>query len=327
MSLPDSALTLLPNPDEAVRCAVHAANIGVVPAGTAIAADAVVLVETPRPWPKPVFAHPLLEGLASMMQLRSGAARVLACERTNEIGHGTDARDSAPHGSGSVLVFERGEVGMVPHRFEVEGARELKELFGLLTDHYPGEIGQFRSDDPAPELAVLVCTQGSHDVCCGSDGVRFANELEQAAPGLAVYRVSHTGGHRFAPTAMTLPDGRMWAGLELDTALSILDLTADPAVVADRCRGWWGASTGPAQVAEVAVLRELGWDLDLQPRQVTVHEAPDGAWRAEVEVARRTWQVDIFAGRVVPTIACRAEGGLPAKVAQEYEVIGLSPPA
>lgn len=316
VNLPENALSLLPARDDTMRCADHSRAIGTSPAGTAIAADAVVVIETPRPWPKPVFAHPLLDGLASVMQLHCGTTRILAAEASR-----SDIT--------TVTTFERGEVGATAHTFDVEGREQLHDLMDRLRQSYPAEILDRPSATPPPELAALICTQGSHDVCCGSDGVRLASALAEAAPGLALYRVSHTGGHRFAPTAMTLPDGRMWADLDVERTLSILDLTGDAAALAARCRGWWGAAAGPAQAAEIAVFRELGWSLDDQPRTVATTADPDaaGRWLVTVDVARQVWTVEVALGRVVPTISCRAEGGLPAKPGQEYEIVSLTPPA
>ena len=157
---------------------------------------------------------------------------------------------------------------------------------------------------------VLICTQGSHDVCCGSEGARFAAEAE-TIPDLTVYRVSHTGGHRFAPTAMTLPDGRMWAHLDLDLLGSILSRSAAPAEIADRCRGWWGAAPGPDQIAERAVFAQLGWSFNDRDRTVAT-ESVDGVSVCRVTAGNESWVVTVAIDRYLPTIACRQPGGLPA---------------
>ncbi len=311
-SLTPEALTLLPAPDESVRCAEHTRTLGVSPGGTAITADAVAVVEVPLPWPKPVFDHDLLQGLAGTMPLTCGTTRVFAAQ----------PRGEAP--GPRVTLFERAEVGMYSWVFDPADHDDLLRLFDELATSLPGAITEPCPARPGPELAVLVCTQGSHDVCCGSEGVRLAQEL--AAPGLDLFQVSHTGGHRFAPTAMTLPDGRMWAGIDAPTLRSILELTGDPARLASTCRGWWGAPGGPGQVAEIAVLAELGWDLDALPRSVSTTATSASSWTVEVDVARQRWTADVVVARVVPTISCRAAGGLPAKPGLEYEVASLVPP-
>ena len=166
---------------------------------------------------------------------------------------------------------------------------------------------------------ALVCTQGSHDMCCGIEGLAFAQWVE-GNTDVEVFRVSHTGGHRFAPTAMTLPDGRMWAYLDASTATTILKDRGDATSVAGSCRGWWGAPTGPAQVAERAVFAEVGFALDSMLRSVSVREV-DGAHHVEVAVSTGdVYDVTVTLGREVPTIACSSPGGLPAKPGREWTV-------
>jgi len=122
----------------------------------------------------------------------------------------------------------------------------------------------------------------------------------------------------------TLPDGRRWAGIEAGEVATILDRTADAAMMAPRCRGWWGAPTGPAQVAERAVFAQVGWPLEDMARQVRFRPSGD-RWNVEIVAAEagRAWTVSVEAGRTVPTIACRALGGLPAKPATEFRVTDI----
>jgi hypothetical protein len=320
---------LLPGPDEAVRCAQHARSIGVDPGGTAIRADRIVLVGVPAPWPKPALDHARLSGLRAELASSLVPTRLLATAPSD------DAPDGAGTGAGiEVTVFDRVGPSARQRRFLVEGEADLVALGRALARSRPeaspgtspGDTTSARGpvDDllPAPR-AILICTQGSHDVCCGSEGARLAADLD-AVDDLDVYRVSHTGGHRFAPTAMTLPDGRMWAGLDPDRVAHILAATGDVVELAALCRGWWGAEVGPAQVAERAVFAAEGWALDQVERRVTV----DGEWDGgsigcTVVTGEASWEVRVAEGRTVPTIACRQPGGQPAKLGPEYEVVSI----
>ncbi len=267
------------------------------PGGTALAPDVVVLVEVDEPWPKPVGKHPAMVELVQAAQQRPEQIRLLAAVPAGD----------APR---RVIAFRPTATGMT----RAEGPL-CADPVGALHDVL---------DEPAPAVSqsgqgvatVLVCTQGSHDVCCGTDGVAFADWLDEERPDVEVFRVSHTGGHRFSPTAMTLPDGRMWAYLSPDTANSIIDRTGDARLLAAQCRGWWGAPTGPAQVAERAVFSELGFDADQIERTVTVGE--DGA--LVVEAGTDVFDVGVAIGREVPTIACGAPGGQPVKPGREWIV-------
>lgn len=167
------------------------------------------------------------------------------------------------------------------------------------------------AEEPAPRASLLVCTQGSHDICCGSDGVRLSGDVGRNLPGVDVYRVSHTGGHRFAPTAMTMPDGRMWAWLDVADVAQIFDRSGEHRELARRCRGWWGAEQGAQQVAEVAAFERFGWAA--LPSAVEGESSP-----YVVELPDRSMEVGVDLARTVPTISCRSAGGLPAKQATEY---------
>ncbi|MEM9131671.1 MAG: sucrase ferredoxin [Actinomycetota bacterium] len=322
---------LLPGPDAALRCADHARGIRIDPGGTAIRADRVICVDTPAPWPKPALAHELLSPLAAVLADDPVPTRLLAAT-----GPGFGATASPGDGV-AVVLYRRFPDGAGEQRFRVADAEDLA-AWGTALGTVEG------ADDPSPLApwaegpataatpAVLICTQGSHDVCCGSDGVRFAAEAEAATGDFDVYRVSHTGGHRFAPTAMTLPDGRMWADLDLDTLRAVAAEAGAVGDVVDRCRGWWGADTGPAQVAERAVLAEVGWEFNHRLRTVTVEtspvespapDRPEGAVAALVTADDDTWRVTVAPGRRVPTIACRQPGGLPVKEAREYDVLSI----
>ncbi|MDP7066036.1 MAG: sucrase ferredoxin [Acidimicrobiales bacterium] len=311
--LSESAVDLLPSGDTSPKCSTHARQIATDPCGTAISAHAIILVEVPLPWPKPVFDHPLLKGFQSISETSLGTTRVLAMiPRTEEPGT-------------EILVYQRDEVGMKSWGLRLHSASQLVKFASDIQTKIPQYPDTSAEKVNPPELAVVVCTQGSHDICCGSEGARLANELERRAPGLNVLRVSHTGGHRFAPTAMTIPDGRMWAYLDPETTLSILELTGDPSLLSPKCRGWLGAATGPGQVAERAIFEQLGWELDLLPRELEVREIEFG-WAVSIWVARQEWLVEVRRGREVPTISCRANGGLPAKPSYEYIVTEIHPP-
>ncbi|MGI9594555.1 MAG: sucrase ferredoxin [Acidimicrobiales bacterium] len=327
---------LLPAPDQSVRCVDHSRGLAVDPGGTAIRADRVILVETPLPWPKPVFGHPVLQEINAILQGSIRPIRTLAYvppspgPPPSAVGPEGAAADSfvptvitldRPTGSGD----GRGPIdAVIERRFNPSTTDELLDLGrALATDETQAIDAMAQSIEAVTGPILLVCTQGSHDVCCGSEGARFAAEAE-ALDGLTVYRVSHTGGHRFAPTAMTLPDGRMWSDLDLDLLRQILARTGQPADVADRCRGWWGADPGPAQMAERAVFEAAGWELEDVDRSIELDQSSDrsldGTVRCVVDAGDRSWEVLVAPSRTVPTIACRQPGGLPAKQSVEYEI-------
>lgn len=320
----------------------YSRGLAVDPGGTAIRADRVVLVETPLPWPKPVFDHAYLTALTPILKGSLLPTRTLAYVPDNAEPVGADPARTYP---ATIIALDRlaaagigresaGGLDVFERRFHPTSADEALRIARALATNDRETLDELADHkDRLVTPMALVCTQGSHDVCCGSEGARFAAEADTVA-GLRVFRVSHTGGHRFAPTAMTLPDGRMWADLDLDLLRSIVSRTGDTADLVDRCRGWWGADTGGAQVAERAIFGAVGWDLDerertVEEREYTVEErehtdeegaVSDDATRFAVSSGGQAWSVTVAVGRAVPTIACRQPGGLPAKQSVEYEV-------
>ena len=287
----------LPLANESVRCVDFAFSNDVDPGGTALAPDVVVLVEAAEPWPKPVAKHEALTDLVTVAQTHPEKVRLLAA-----VPHDEDAP--------RIIAFRPTPTGM--SRAEAPYGQDSAEaLRSVLAD----ENGFDVVTGSGPRT-MLVCTQGSHDVCCGTDGAMFASWLERERQDVEVFRVSHTGGHRFSPTAMSLPDGRMWAYLTPDSASSIIDRTGDSQEMASICRGWWGAPTGPAQIAERALFAELGFDADLVVRSV---EVADGS-EVTVRVGAEIFDLTVEAGRAVPGIACGAPGGEPVKPGQEWLV-------
>jgi len=304
----------LPLETESTRCSDFARLHNIDPAGTALAPDVIVLAEIEEPWPKPVAKHPDLADLVAAAAGRPERIRVLG---TIPSGSGTDR----------VIAFRPAKGGMFRSEVDI-GADPAHDLRTLLDPELADWIA-FTGVSAA--RTVLVCTQGSHDLCCGTLGSDFADALVQRHPEIEVFRVSHTGGHRFAPTAMTLPDGRMWAYLTEPTMASILDRTLEPSAASAVCRGWWGAPLGPGQVAERAVFERLGWAIDIAARSVEVSHHDDGSSyqvdvqvdsEVELEVDSERWRVIVEGGREIPAIACEAPGGLPVKPGREWCVVG-----
>lgn len=75
-----------------------------------------------------------------------------------------------------------------------------------------------RASMPDPrELAALylVCTHGTRDRCCAKWGMGVFDAL-RGLVGEQAWQCSHLGGHRFAPTFLTLPSGLLWGRVEID---------------------------------------------------------------------------------------------------------------
>jgi hypothetical protein len=76
-------------------------------------------------------------------------------------------------------------------------------------------------------------------------------------PGVRVRRCSHTGGHRYAPTGFTLPDGLAWGYLDPAVLDQVVRHAGTPPL-AGHYRGTTALDMW-AQVAERELFARFGW--------------------------------------------------------------------
>ena len=164
------------------------------PIGSAGCYRGYLLVEWPLPWPRDLSEDPALVVLTA--SLRSSNMRLQGLVPTTTTGPRHVIAYRWPEGIGA--RFERTELLVAPSEVVSAALAILEEP---------------ASSDEVTD--VLVCTHGRRDRCCGSLGTALAQELLSVpAPfgeGVRVWRTSHTGGHRFAATAIVLPEGTAWA--------------------------------------------------------------------------------------------------------------------
>lgn len=147
---------------------------------------------------------------------------------------------------------------------------------------------------PTPHPHLLVCTNGRRDLCCAVKGRPVALGAAERHRD-QVWEVTHTSGHRFAPTAVLLPAGTLHGRLDVPAAEDLLTAAArgETVLAGSRGRSTWPP---PAQAAELAV-RELAGALGLDDLSVEEH-TPDGdrAWLTRLRhVDGRGWRVRVEA--------------------------------
>ena len=180
---------------------------------------------------------------------------------------------------------------------------------------------RYRQDNRAVR-DLLVCTHGSRDACCARLGFAVYARLRNGAAASSnggrcrVWRVSHTGGHRFAPTLIDLPDGRYWGRLDAPTVDSLVARSGPISLVEDHYRGWAAPDNGFEQVAERAAFVEEGWRWPTYSKSARVLTLDEDAGTAGVLVefeapdsgARGAYEVTVQRTGMIPTMACMAPG-------------------
>jgi hypothetical protein len=262
--------------------------------GTAASAARFVLVELPLPWPAEIAEHTLLQGCVG-----DPAARVQAIAGPQPCGY-----------RHTIICYWKpdGEWFSGYERTELEVSRpDLPEVVGRLAR---GE-GLVADAASRPTIDLLLCTHGTRDRCCAKLGGNLYAQLGERLSGRArLWRTSHTGGHRFAPTAITFPDGMTWAGLDVELAEGILDRTLPVERAALHLRGCAGVGDGLQQAADAAAFARNGWSWLNGERRAEVRY--DDGHRAAVVVVSRSGGVEetltanIERGRTIPVVPCGA---------------------
>ncbi len=241
-----------------LRCSTYSRRHHVDPIGTAGSYAGYLLLEWPLPWPADLAAIPALAPLAALAGERGWRLQgLVADERAPS--RTVIAYEAPP---GPFRAFIRREM-VVPAREAVQAATALLDAPAPPPAATPPSAATPGGHD------VLVCSHGARDRCCGSLGTRLAERLAERVAGsgagatasVRVWRTSHTGGHRFAPTAIILPEGTMWGYLGLEVLESILRRDVPAAEVLTGYRGCSGLPARELQALERAVLAELGWQV------------------------------------------------------------------
>ncbi|MDA3038454.1 MAG: hypothetical protein O3C27_02800, partial [Actinomycetota bacterium] len=242
-----------------LRCSVQSRSLGELPGGSATSADRFILVELPTPWPASIEDHPMV-------------AEVIATGPTHDVTRilGIRGGSETPNGDEEavrkILVYRK-MPGQPFTRFAgFEATFGTDRLAKGLADAYSGDLAGFTPIEVDPRhptestLDVLICTHGSRDRCCGQAGSLLFLELADRLPdNVRLWRASHTGGHRFAPTGISFPDGLTWAFLDGHLLSGIISRTLDPAALSSHLRGCAGFE-GVEQVADAAAFGQVGWD-------------------------------------------------------------------
>lgn len=135
---------------------------------------------------------------------------------------------------------------------------DLTQVTECIERYWQGDCGQ-----PITQQDILICTHGMKDRCCAHFGQPLFRDTVRSAqegklPNVRVWRVSHIGGHRFAPTAISLPDGRYYGRLTATKLEAIIARRGSISQLRSVYRGW-GLLPAPLQVLERQMLLQQGW--------------------------------------------------------------------
>lgn len=240
------------------ECSRVSQEKGEQPIGSARQVPAFVLIEWPRPWGSSALNT---ESLPDEIQESYTRAR-----RENEFAGKCLLFDRDPEYSTDQFRVFYYHLPSPPHAtYEKEEyilpKSKLSDLCSVLLEDSEerSDFSEFLRPE-ANEREIFVCNHRERDPCCGKYGAEAYMNLrnEYASDDRRIWKISHIGGHRFAPNIIDLPHGRYWGRLQTEELDSFVHRNEDFETIADRYRGWCALSA-PEQVAEQAILVEEGW--------------------------------------------------------------------
>ena len=181
-------------------CSRLARSHGVSPRGTATEATHWLLIEDPSPWSTDAVED--AEWGPSVHEAIAGWTDTMPDLRVQLIRRGLQRWDDP--GRIRCIAVRAGPRPVV-REWSLGAYGDLPAL------RVPEAL---RGSGPALKAGplVLTCVNGRRDACCAKWGRPVAQAVADAAPE-AAWQTSHLGGHRFAPTALVLPDGTHYGWL------------------------------------------------------------------------------------------------------------------
>ncbi|NEU74956.1 sucrase ferredoxin [Hassallia byssoidea VB512170] len=238
-------------------CSDHSKQVGEDVIGSATNYQTYVLIECPPPWHSEVlnsrWVPNSLKVLAEEVKRTKQPIRFLliANNESHKIDHTT------------LLIYHQQEGlgnGYRKQEFKLpnieQAAPTIRKWLSGSTPKYEVKTSVTRD--------ILVCTHGSHDMCCARYGNPFYYHADATISDLGldevrIWKSSHFGGHRFAPTAIDLPEGRYYGALDQESFKSILTRSGDINCLNKVYRGW-GILPPAMQVLERELILRYGWD-------------------------------------------------------------------
>ena len=221
-------------------------------AGTAPVAQSWIIIEQSGPWGREALADSHLDrdlGEALVAASAGSGTTVLLARHPDRLER--DDASGSRGGTRNVWVAHTapGHTRM-RHGISADPAEIASWDFNALAK---GSLPPFGTS--TRDSILFICTHSGRDQCCAVLGRSLMGATMDRLEGHArasVWEASHIGGHRFAPTALSLPSGSVFGRLDID---DILRIRADDEQRIVSTINYRGRSSfpQPLQVAEIAI--------------------------------------------------------------------------
>ena len=240
---------------------------GLDPGGHAGGFRDAIVVETPLPWRFDMMqnAGPLPQEMIDLLQVWLREYREGKGYSHLPMAIAPDPEYSCP-GFRRVMLYTRPE-GLISAYDKVEYLVPEAEQGLLVWSLYQerdrlADYDRFLVPGHGGTRDILVCTHGTVDAACAKFGYPIYKYMRDnfSSAALRVWRVTHFGGHVFAPTFIDMPASHYWAYVEREQAKQIIERRGDASALCGHYRGWAGVEGGFVQALERELWQEHGWD-------------------------------------------------------------------
>ncbi|MEM7794657.1 MAG: sucrase ferredoxin [Cyanobacteria bacterium P01_C01_bin.118] len=283
-------------------CSVISKNNGEDPIGTTHQYDYWIVIETPLPWnmekwqTDPAMA-PIL-GLFEQLILQQGI-------KLRPLAIAPDPAYSHP-GYTRVLYYHR-PTNLFNQYDKQEYLIPEDQVYPLLLALFqtPACLQDFDSyQQSVITRDLLICTHGNVDVACSRFGTPIYKKLRDeyaktprlpvspsssllVSPILRIWRCSHFGGHRFAPTMIDLPTGQFFGHLDMSHLDSLVHRQGRWSHLRMCYRGWSGLNKFE-QIAERDIWMQMGWSWFncVKAGETLDQDSSEGSARVQIKFQR-----------------------------------------
>lgn len=216
------------NPD--TFCSLNSEAMGEPLYGTAVHVGVWFLLEYRAPWaPKTTNDNDLPEAVQTWLAEQVTSVPKLADGANGRLQFIKQGKDRT-----ELAFFVAVMTGVAPIVYEF-ALTAYEDLFAIDVAAVIAGAADYEANRRAEPL-YFVCTHGKRDLCCAKFGMAFYNQLT-AQVGNQAWQASHLGGHRFAVTVLTLPNGVNYGRLQPDDIPDLIAAQAQDSLLLHRLRG------------------------------------------------------------------------------------------
>lgn len=233
--------------------------------------------------------------------------------------------------NGRIQFIRRNKVTESLAFYIADGSEQNSRLYRFALDSYEAllevDVTAVLANDPAyaanqtHKPLVLICTHGRRDRCCAKFGLPVYDALK-AEFADAVWQTTHLGGHRFAPTLVSLPDGVCYGRFTPNDIPHLTNALTNQQLYLEKLRGRC-CYTAVTQIADFH-LRQQTKQTNLDAFQHIFTQAIDeGQWLVTFSQpsANLTHQIAIEAAKPLELYA--SSGSFKLKTVPQYSLTAI----